>query len=467
MPTVLHWFRQDLRLSDNPALSKAARSGDVFPIYISNSSTDVRPLGEATKAWLHHSLLTLNASLGGALGCYLGDPKSIITSIVQDVRPSAVYWNRSYEPEQVALDKEIEATLADLGVKVVCCHESLLWEPETTLKADGTPYKVFTPFYKKGCLAGSPPRACYEVPNLEHFKQPPGALTVEGLNLLPQKKWWLSMMDHWEVGEEAAQKRLHEFIENGLEGYKEGRNHPTKPHVSRLSPYLHFGEISPHQIWWATEGIVGKDVEHFRSEVGWREFSYSLLHHFPNLNTDNFNSKYDAFPWQDNEAWLKAWQKGQTGVPIVDAGMRELWQTGYMHNRVRMIVASYLVKNLNIHWRHGEAWFWDCLVDADLANNSASWQWVAGSGADAAPYFRVFNPVMQGHKFDAEGGYTRHYLPELKDLPTKYLFSPWEAPQDVLDKAGVVLGKTYPKPLVDLKASRLRALENFASLKTQ
>ena len=267
------------------------------------------------------------------------------------------------------------------------------------------------------------------------------------------------------MGEDAAQNRFDIFIKSGLKGYKEGRNYPGLENVSRLSPHIHFGEISVNQIWHKIQQLDSKniadDAAHFLSEIGWREFSYYLLYYFPDLRTKNFQTKFDKFPWQKNAAFLKAWQHGKTGYPIVDAGMRELYQTGYMHNRLRMIVGSFLVKNLLIDWREGERWFWEHLLDADLANNSASWQWVAGSGADAAPYFRIFNPITQGEKFDKNGDYTRRFVPELAQLPDKYLFKPWEAPKNVLEDAGVDLGVNYPKPIVNLALSREKALDAF------
>ena len=268
------------------------------------------------------------------------------------------------------------------------------------------------------------------------------------------------------IGEKGAYKRLEHFISQGLDQYKEGRNFPSKPYVSRLSPHLRFGEISPNQVWHTLVNMGDdKNINHFCSELGWREFSYNLLYHNPDLPKRNLQSKFDNFPWQENRMALKAWQKGQTGVPMVDAGMRELWQTGYMHNRVRMIVGSFLVKNLRLHWHHGERWFWDTLVDADLANNSASWQWIAGCGADAAPYFRIFNPITQGEKFDPNGDYIRSYVPEISNLPNKYLFCPWEAPASVLDSSGIKLGQTYPEPIINIRVSREKALEAFKSLK--
>ncbi len=294
--------------------------------------------------------------------------------------------------------------------------------------------------------------------------------SIENLNLLPSAKWNKSIESCWEIGEKAAHEKLVSFLDNGLKNYKENRNHPFKKNVSRLSPHLHFGEISPNQAWYSAQiknmdqGYTA-DVDCFLSELGWREFSHSLLYHFPNLPSKNFQSTFDNFPWTENNEYLTAWKTGQTGYPIVDAGMRELWQTGYMHNRVRMIVGSFLVKNILLHWHHGRDWFWDCLVDADLANNSASWQWIAGSGADAAPYFRIFNPITQGEKFDPEGQYTRHFVPELSQLPNKYLFKPWEAPATILKACKIDLGKTYPNPIINLKESRDRALQAYKKIR--
>ena len=281
-------------------------------------------------------------------------------------------------------------------------------------------------------------------------------------------KWYSKFENLWTPGEDSAYLKFNKFLENGLNGYRNGRNFPEKENVSQLSPHLHFGEISPNQIWYELDekfnNYPEKDINHFKSELGWREFSYYLNFHFPDLNNKNLQTKFDAFPWENDSKLLNAWKKGVTGYPIVDAGMRELWQTGYMHNRVRMIVGSFLVKNLLIDWKKGERWFWDCLIDADLASNSASWQWVAGTGADAAPYFRIFNPILQGSKFDPNGNYTRKFIPELNKVPVKYLFNPWDAPKDLLLEAGVILGVNYPKPIVDIKDSRNKALESFSML---
>lgn len=455
---IIHWFRQDLRLADNPALYEAAKLGKVLPIYIlDDKNSGEHKMGAASRFWLHHSLESLNKSLDGNLGLYKGNPEKILPELMKKHGADAVYWNRCYEPWRVARDKRIKENM-----EAESFNGSLLWEPWNVVKNDGTAYKVFTPFYRRGCLEKAPPRE--PLPKPENLKLIKG--DVHNLDLLPKISWDEQLEPHWEIGEEGAVERMYDFIDGGLNAYKDGRNFPAKKNVSRLSPSLHFGELSPNQIWHAadTKGD-DKNIDHFKSELGWREFSYSLLYNFPELPRKNLQEKFDNFPWVEDFDLLNAWQKGQTGYPIVDAGMRELWQTGFMHNRVRMIVGSFLVKNLLLHWHHGEEWFWDCLVDADLAANSASWQWIAGCGADAAPYFRIFNPITQGHKFDTDGEYTRKYVPELKDLPDKYLFSPWEAPSEVLDEAGIVLGEDYPKPVVGLKPSRERALEAFASLK--
>lgn len=470
----IFWFRQDLRISDNPGLLAAVQRGSVLPIYILNESMPpVFQLGGASRWWLHHSLTQLNQDLEGKLNCYVGDPQCIMLDLIKTHDISAVFWNRCYEPWQIKQDDALEKQLSKLGVECHHFNGSLLREPWEIMKPDGSPYKVFTPFYRKGFLTEPAPRKPCLMPKILNLTtDEKNKMTLEGLNLLSTKKWQHKFARYWTVGERAAQKKLMEFLKKGLQDYKEGRDYPSKNHTSHLSPHLHFGEISPHQIWHAVHEnthryIHEKDREHFLSEIGWREFSYYLLYHFPTLPTDNFQSKFDRFPWTEHAEFLEAWQRGQTGYPIVDAGMRELWQTGYMHNRVRMIVASFLVKNLLQHWHQGRDWFWDCLLDADLANNSASWQWVAGSGADAAPYFRIFNPVTQGEKFDGAGDYTRHFVPELRQLPDEYLFRPWEAPPMLLMTAGIVLGETYPMPIVSLEESRKIALEAYNRIKNK
>jgi deoxyribodipyrimidine photo-lyase len=465
---VIHWFRQDLRLHDNPSLVAAAEQGTVLPVYIlDDANANEASMGQASRCWLHHSLQALQQSLHGKLLLAAGDPITILLKLVQQYAVQAVYWNRCYEPWRIKRDKAIKQQLQAAGIEVHSFNGSLLWEPWEIKKGDGTSYKVFTPFYRQACNIGlvREPLPKPRKLNLSHELAP--GMTVADLTLLPRINWDQKVLSSWQVGERGANERLQVFLTQDLNGYKQGRDFPAAGNISRLSPHIHFGEISPGQIWYAAkQQPPSDDLEHFLRELCWREFSYHLLYYFPELPTKNLQAKFDSFAWRDDDAALQRWQQGQTGYPIIDAGMRELWQTGYMHNRVRMIVGSFLVKNLLLHWHHGYAWFWDCLFDADLANNSASWQWIAGCGADAAPYFRVFNPVTQGQKFDPQGDYTRCFVPELAQMPDKYLFNPWQAPVSVLQQAKVVLGKTYPEPIVDLAWSRKRALEVFAKLKS-
>lgn len=470
---AIHWFRQDLRITDNPSLETAAEFDAVLPIYIlDDENSQEFKMGSASRWWLHNSLQSLNESLDGKLSIYSQNPEIVIQELLKKYEVKAVFWNRCYEPWRIDRDIDIKAYLDDKNIENKSFNSHLLWEPWEISKDDGTPYRVFTPYYKKGCLNAEEPRLPSKNLKIDTIFYDQDCEQIGTLDLLPRINWYSQIQEAWKPGEEGAQKRLDQFLEEGLLDYKEGRNFPFKENVSRLSPHLHFGEISPNEVWYQAktkESVSGiqKSLEHFLSELGWREFSYYLLYHFPSLPKQNFQAKFNKFPWIKNESFLESWQKGETGYPIVDAGMRELWQTGYMHNRLRMVVGSFLVKNLLIDWREGEDWFWDCLVDADLASNSAGWQWVAGSGADAAPYFRIFNPVTQGLKFDPEGEYTKKYVPELKLLPNKFLFSPWEAPKEILEKAGIELGKDYPEPIVDLKYSRELALEAFGKTKLE
>ena len=467
------WFRQDLRLADNPALTNALEDGKTLPIFIlDNVNSKEHVNGAASKWWLHHSLIKLNKSLKNKLCFFVGNPIDILDEIHKQFEISNIFWSRCYEPWRIKRDKKIKKYFSDQNVNVNTFNGSLLWEPWNIAKKDGTPYKVFTPYYRKGCLNSDKPRMPLPAPNLSNLISIDNHdLKIEDLELMPKHNWYNKMISLWSPGEEGAHSKIEEFISNGLNNYKEGRNFPSNQNVSQLSPHLHFGEVSPNQVWYRAktkEGKLGikKDLDHFLSELGWREFSFNLLYHFPFLPKENLQKKFDNFPWDNDKDKLKKWQKGLTGYPIVDAGMQELWQTGYMHNRLRMVVGSFLVKNLLLHWHHGERWFWDCLIDADLASNSAGWQWIAGSGADAAPYFRIFNPITQGQKFDPDGKYTRKYLPVLNDMPDKFLFNPWEAPEDVLRSAGVKLGENYPLPIVEIGSSRQKALEAFATTKT-
>lgn len=474
---IIVWFRQDLRIADHPALLAAIETGQsILPVYIlDDDNAGDHAMGGASRWWLHHSLKALNDQFDGRL-CFLrGAADRVLYELAEKTSAQGVYWGRCYEPWRITRDKKIKAHFKDQSIDAKSFNTSFLWEPAHVLKDDGTPYRVFTPYYRKGCLQKSEaPAAPSGDVDLSQYDICDGAkygMDLDDYALLPEISWDSQFYDHWQPGESGAQVRLSDFLEEGLQGYKKGRDFPAKVNVSRLSPHLHFGEISPCRVWYdaqaamVAQGCEG-DGDHFLSELGWREFSAYLLYHFPKITKENFQPKFDYFAWNDpcDDDALHKWQRGLTGYPIVDAGMAELWQTGYMHNRVRMVVGSFLVKHLRLDWRHGEAWFWDCLVDADLANNCASWQWVAGCGADAAPYFRIFNPITQATKFDESGKYIKKYVPVLKDLPDKYLGAPWEAPDHVLSKAGIILGQNYPRPIVDHKEARELALAAFQDL---
>ncbi len=473
---TLFWFRQDLRLSDQPALRAAAELGPVACVYILDDTLPW-PMGGASRWWLHHSLTSLKNDLdklGVPLILRRGAAKTVLPKLAKDISARAVYWNRLYEPAAIARDTELKTTLKNSGIPVESFNGSLLFEPWEIRNGAGNHFKVFTPF-AKSCLMGKAPALPADT-----IRKITGAAinatsdTLDGWGLLPTKPDWAKPMKAaWDIGEKAAHKRLHTFLDDGLHHYAAGRDRPDKDNTSRLSPYLHFGEISPRQAFYAAKHIgetstqsgITKQIDKFISELLWREFSYHLLFAHPDLPEAPLNKKYADFPWEPDDELFTAWSKGQTGIPIVDAGMRQLWQTGWMHNRVRMVVASLLIKNMLQPWQRGEAWFWDTLVDADLANNAASWQWVAGSGADASPYYRIFNPVLQGQKFDPNGDYVRKFVPELDKLPTELIHAPWEATPLELKEAGVTLDKTYPRPVVDLKHSRNRALEAHKRIK--
>jgi len=464
------WFRQDLRLSDNSAVAAAANLGNILPVYIlDDSAPDAFKMGSASKIWLHNSLDALNKSLHGKLNVYIGNSTEIIQALIEQYNIKNVFLNACYEPWHVEQENSVQVMCHKQSIHYEAFNSNYLWLPDQILKDDGTYYKVFTAYKNKSYKI--PPRQTIKnVKTINAVSDLHNKISISDLHLIPEdKKWYKKIIDSWSMGELEAQKKLNDFIKNKLSGYKTGRDYPSLSQTSLLSPHLHFGEISPAQVLESInrsghEYASDIDIEHFLSELRWREYSCYLLYHFKALHKDNFNNKFDLFPWYNNSKYLQAWQTGNTGYPIVDAGMRQLLQTGYMHNRVRMIVASFLVKNLYIHWHAGRDWFWDYLVDADLANNSASWQWVAGCGVDAAPYFRIFNPITQGEKFDKNGDYTKKFVPELKNLPDKYLFKPWTAPANILKVAGVVLGETYPSPIVDLAASRNKALEAYKNL---
>lgn len=466
MTTIL-WLRQDLRLTDHPALVHAAAAGAVLPVYIRETEA-AWPMGAASRWWLHGALAGLAESfekLGAPLVLRTGAPLDVLRGLCKETGARQVVWSRRYEPSARAQEAHIKQALQAEGLEVQSFNAALLFEPWEIQSKTGGPYKVYTPF-AKACFAAPPPPVPLKAPRAVKGVSGVRSEKLEDWALRPtQPDWAKDMAAQWQIGEKPAQERLKAFMAGALAAYSRGRDRPDQDGTSKLSPYLHFGHISPRQIWHAvqhasaahSETAAGAQV--YLKELLWREFSVHLLHHFPQLPEKPLQSAFAKFPWRRSGADLRAWQKGQTGYPIVDAGLRQLWREGWMHNRVRMIVGSFLVKDLLLSWREGEDWFWDTLLDADLASNAASWQWIGGCGADAAPYFRVFNPVLQGQKFDPEGAYVRRYVPELAALKGPQIHAPWELDASTLRAAGVVLGKTYPHPLVDHKQARLRALE--------
>lgn len=470
---VVVWLRHDLRLDDNPALAHAAETGrPVIPLFIlADQNSPVRPYGSAHKWWLHHSLKALSEAfdkLGSRLILRQGDPFDVIEDILSKSGATALYLNRHYGPEAESVDSKLESRFGDVDIHSF--EAALLHDPDKIKTGSGGFYKVYTPFMKSVSATLSQHRHPIDAPSeLTAPKSFPASESLGKWDLLPTKPNWAKGFEsEWTPGEAHAQERLAYFCDELLAGYTEGRDTPAEDLTSRLSPHLHFGEISAlraltmaEEIAHRRKSIPDKDRQTFRRELIWRDFNHHLLHNFPKLGSKNFNQRFDKLKWRDAAADLKKWQKGQTGYPIVDAGMRQLWQTGWMHNRVRMIVGSFLTKDLLIDWRKGEDWFWDTLVDGDEANNTSQWQWIAGTGADAQPFFRIFNPVKQSRDFDPRGDYIRTFVPELAELSDKAIHAPWEADSDILKQAGVTLGKTYPKPIVDHGEARDRANAAF------
>jgi len=475
---VILWFRHDLRLQDNPAFSAAvARGGPIIPVFILDRAGEGSwPPGAAACWWLHHSLASLDGGLRAhksRLVLMRGDRLDALRTLVRETAAGAVYWNRRPEPVATAHDQRVAANLAADGIEVKTFGGALLFEPQAVANQAGHPFRVFTPFWRhcRALPVEAPKR--WRARDLPAPARWPRSLTLDGLKLLPAVRWDAGLTRTWQPGEKGAQARLRRFTAGELDTYAEGRNRPDREGTSRLSPHLHFGEISPRQVWAAVRRQEkkspslppGRAVQAFLGEIGWREFAGHLIHHFPATPREPLRAEFTWFPWRKNAAALRAWQRGCTGFPIVDAGMRQLRHTGWMHNRVRMIVASFLVKDLLIPWQEGAKWFWDTLVDADLANNTLGWQWTTGCGADAAPYFRVFNPVLQGKKFDPDGAYVRRWVPELAPLRANFIHAPWETPPEVLARAGVELGTTYPRPIVDHRLARAEALAAYEQMK--
>lgn len=511
----LVWFRQDLRLKDNPTISRAVkRQLPILPLYIwaPHEEGPWTP-GAASKVWLHSSLAGLQRSLqemGSALRIFKTGPgetyastEELLTILACSTNMESLFYSRRYEPAAIERDSRVRDKLMSAGFQTEDCKDNLLFEPWEIATKTGQPFQIFTPFWKSCVeklelaremptdLVGSLPPKRPELPEwLKPLGSLPGEVSLEELELIPRQSWVLSLQKFLDPGEEAAQKKLKIFLEKGLEHYEDRRDYPELNGCSQLSSHLHFGEISVQQVYETVRNKIererelksalkkGSSYSHsscsaafslsaqtFLKELGWREFAHHLLYHFPHTDLLPLNKKFSDFPWQKNEQFLSAWQKGETGYPIIDAGMRELRQTGLMHNRVRMLVSSFLVKDLLLPWQAGSTWFWNNLVDADLAQNSLGWQWSAGCGADAAPYFRIFNPCLQGKKFDPEGNYVRRFVPELSKLPNKYIHEPWRAEPAELEAWGIILGKTYPQRLVNHQEARQRALAIYQDLK--
>jgi len=466
------WLRTDLRLADNPALNAAVARGAVVPVYLWSPDEEAPwSPGGASRVWLHGSLAALDGSLrakGSRLILCGGPVEETLLALARETGASAIYWNRQYEPAAIASDKRIKAALIAAGIRVESFKAKLIFEPWEVMTGEDKPYRVFTPFWNACQRKPEPAVALGEPESIVAPAKWPESLDLDALALLPKMSWDEGIREAWTPGEAAALDRLDAFVGEGMTDYESRRDTPSQETTSLLSAHLHFGEISPRTIWHACRSAAGgrgKAALPYLRQIVWREFAHHVLYHFPHTTDAPMRAEFERFPWSDDGELLRAWQCGLTGYPIVDAGMRQLWQTGWMHNRVRMIAASFLVKDLHLHWLEGARWFWDTLVDADLANNSFGWQWTAGCGADAAPYFRIFNPTLQGEKFDAAGDYVRQWVPELVDVPARWIHRPWEAPAEVLAKAGVRLGENYPRPIVDHAQERAIALEYFERIK--
>jgi deoxyribodipyrimidine photo-lyase len=477
-PICIAWFRQDLRIQDNPMLARAARLGcAVLPVFI-HAPAEAQPwaAGAASNWWLHHALQSLASELQDMrlpLVLRSGDCKTMLDQLAQqladhDLQLTHILCNRLYEPALARRDRQLGAHFSQRGIHFEQGNAGLLIEPEQISNQSGLPFRVFTPFWKK--LRQMPIQAPVQVPAGQ--MQPPAFVPasdpIDELRLLPRIAWDQGLQQQWSIRPGSARKAMDRFLAESVQDYKGARDLPAEDGTSCLSPYLHFGQVGPRQVWAATHATAAHEQSGgftFLSELAWREFAYHLLHHFPHTDQQPMNASYQGFPWETDDQLLQAWQQGKTGYPFVDAGMRQLWHTGWVHNRVRMVAASFLVKHLLQPWQDGARWFWDTLVDADLASNSMGWQWVAGSGADAAPWFRIFNPFGQGEKFDPDGAYVKRWVPELRLLPAKFVHRPWEAPAHVLQSSGVRLGENYPEPIIEHRAGRARALDALAAMK--
>jgi deoxyribodipyrimidine photo-lyase len=455
----LIWFDRDLRIADNPALVRAiAGQSPVLPVFVwaPEEESPWSP-GATSQWWLHQSLHGLQASLaecGSTLIVRRGPTLETLLALASETGAKSIFWNRRYEPTAIARDRELRQRLHERGITVEICPGNLLYEPGTILNAAGKTFQVFSAFWKAILAAPGPSLPTPAPTQIPAPATWPPSLPISDLNLEPKIDWAGGIRETWQPGEPRAARALQTFLHHAIENYSEDRDRPDHNGTSRLSPHLHFGEISARQIWHAARRAKLSDA--YLRQIAWREFSYHLLVQFPHTPNEPLRSEFRTFPWRVDAERLKAWARGRTGYPLVDAGMRELWNTGWMHNRVRMLAASFLVKHLMIPWQEGAAWFWDTLVDADLANNTMGWQWSAGCGADAAPYFRIFNPVRQGEKFDPDGDYIRRWIPELAGVPKQWIHKPWEAPG--------IQSKEYPAPIVEHAEARKRALASFKAM---
>ena len=467
---TLVWFRRDLRLRDNPAWYEAVRrEAPIYPVFLPDDPGEENwSPGSASRWWLHHALTDLDQQLrelGSRLLFRRGEPATALRSLIREVGIDLVLWNRVYEPEPLSRDTTLRDAVLKAGAEVRISNASLLLEAWTIQSSSGEGYRVYTPFRKavlsqKTFAEPLPKPGSPSVP-----AKWPKSESLASLALLPRIPWDKGIAAAWNPTRQGALERLRHFFGNPVRDYAEARDYPDHDGTSRLSPYLHFGQIGPREIAAriALESM-GKGREIFLHEILWREFAHHVLFHAPASPAEPLRENFRRFPWRKDADDLRVWQRGETGYPLVDAGMRQLWKTGWLHNRVRMVVASFLVKHLLISWREGAAWFWDTLVDADLASNTLGWQWAAGCGADAAPYFRIFNPIIQSEKFDSAGDYIRRHVPELAQLPAPWIHRPWEASRECLCEAGVQLGKDYPYPRIDHKKARQRALDALASI---
>ncbi len=463
------WIRDDFRLSDNSALSYASVNHDfVSVIYIFNNEY-FDGKREAQKWWISKSLESLDDDLNKLnikLEIVISDELKFFSKIKD--KNISIYWNKVYEPNQLEIDKKIINDLEKKNIKYKLFKGNILNEYQSITKKDGTPFKVFSPFWRHAeqiYLDRVPKKNL----NLRKMKKKVDFIgsNIKPNDLLPKKNWYKKFENYWNVSEKESHTQLKEFIKNRIIKYGNDRDYPYLNGSSKLSPYIRNGQINVNHIWENCSKLKTRNIgiRKYMNELGWREFSHSLINYFPQMLKGNLRSEFDRFPWEKNERNLKAWKKGLTGYPIVDAGMRQMYETGWMHNRIRMVVGSFLVKHLRINWKEGEKYFRNCLLDFNEANNVAQWQWVAGCGADAAPYFRIFNPILQGEKFDKNGDYVKKWVPELKNYPLKYIHKPWELDLKFQESINIIIGRDYPKPIVIHEDARKKALNAFQSLK--